>query len=159
MRTQVLPAMPEIGHPERFYAHRVRSADRIHDIHTHAAYKVGQYITLALGPHLLWPQRLKYFQHALRRHCEPPLLPNDEIWMFYRQLADLVRTYAGQEALKVLSFEDDQYAKRLQLGQLREKICAEAESFFLGFIPSETCPDWFHEEDYASMKLLRDQWV
>ena len=42
--------------------------------------------------------------------------------MFYRSLADLVRQYAGQEALRLASVEDDLYAARLAMGQTREKI-------------------------------------
>jgi hypothetical protein len=78
--------------------------------------------------------------------------------MFYRSLADLVRQYAGQEALRLTSTEDDLYAARISMGQTREKIEEEAEHFFGRLVPPE-CPDWFNEEDYAQLKLIRDQWI
>src|SRR4051794_40646834 len=99
--SQTLPPMPEIGHPESYYAKKVHEADRQGDVHKREAHKVGQYITLALDPHLEWEEKLKYFRHAIKRHCVPPPLPDDAVWMFYRALADLVRQYAGQEALKM----------------------------------------------------------
>ena len=78
--------------------------------------------------------------------------------MFYRSLADLVRQYAGQEALRLASTEDDLYAARISMGQTREKIEDEAEEFFQKLVPGE-CPDWFNEEDYAQLRLIRDQWI
>src|SRR3954454_15026499 len=100
MATQrVFPPMPEIGRPETFYAKMVHRADKTGDTFGHEAYKVGQYVTLAMAPNLTWEQKLKYLTHALKRHCQPPPFPDDEVWMFYRQLADLVRQYAGQEAV------------------------------------------------------------
>src|SRR4051812_48035664 len=115
-QSQALPPMPEIGHPESFYAKKVHEADREGDVHKREAFKVGQYITLALDPHLEWDEKLKYFRHALKRHCVPPPLPDDSVWMFYRRLQDLVRQHAGQEALRLVSQEDDLYAARLAMG-------------------------------------------
>src|SRR5690349_11711275 len=86
-----MPEMPEIGHPESYYAKRCHEADYRNDHNAHEACKVGQYVTLALDPALQWEQKLKYFQHALKRHCVPPPYPDDDVWMFYQQLADLVR--------------------------------------------------------------------
>ena len=150
--------MPEIGLPESVYANKVHQADKIGDKHAHEAYKVGQYITLAVDPRLTWEGKLKYFRHALKRHCVPPPLPDDDVWMFYRSLADLVRQYAGQEALRLASTEDDLYAARINMGQTRETIENEAEEFFGSLVPSE-CPDYFNEEDYGQLKLIRDQWI
>ena len=67
-----LPALPEIGYPETYYARKVKKADLVGDTHTREAYKVGQYVTLALQPHLEWQEKLRYFRHAIRRHCCPP---------------------------------------------------------------------------------------
>ena len=83
--------MPDIGHPESFYAKRCHDADRGGDHNSHEACKVGQYVTLAMDPQLSWEKKLKYFQHALKRHCAPPPYPDDDVWMFYQQLAELVR--------------------------------------------------------------------
>lgn len=154
-----LPPLPEIGHPEAWYARRVQEADKAGDAHAHEAYKVGQYVTLGLDPHLEWEEKLKYFRHALKRHCTPPPFPDDAIWLFYRQLADLVRQYAGQEALKLASTEDDMYAARLAMGQTREQIEDEAEVFFKRLIPTDECPDWFTQSDYDQLKLIRNQWI
>jgi len=152
------PPLPEIGHPETYYARQAQQADRIGDRHAHEASKVGQYVTLGMDPRLEWGEKLKYFNHALRRHCVPPPLPDDDVWMFYRNLADLVRQYAGQEALRLTSTEDDLYAARISMGQTREKIEDEAEQFFARIVPGE-CPEWFNEEDYGQLKLIRDQWI
>ncbi len=51
-----MPVMPPIGRPESFYAREVQAADRDGDHHSHEAFKVGQYITLAVNPNLPWNQ-------------------------------------------------------------------------------------------------------
>ena len=160
MKSRQLPPMPEIGRPESYYAKLCHEADKAGDRHAHEAYKVGQYVTLAMDPHLTWDEKLKYFQHAIKRHCQPPPYPDDEVWMFYRQLADLVRQHAGYEALRLASTEDDLYAARVSMGQNREKIEDEAEDFFgklLGRL--DVKPEWFNEDDWAQLKMIRDQWI
>ena len=131
---QQLPPMPEIGHPESYYARGVHQADKAGDVHTREALKVGQYITLALDYRLRWSKKLRYFEHALRRHCNPPQLASDEVWMFYRNLAHLVREHCGKEALRLASEEDDRYAERLRMGGTRDRIAADAKPFFLELI-------------------------
>jgi hypothetical protein len=159
MTVRVFPSMPEIGRPETFYAKMVHRADKSGDNFAHEANKVGQYITLAMNPNLLWEQKLKYLSHALKRHCQPPPFPDDEVWMFYRQLADLVRQYAGQEALRLACTEDDLYAARLSMGQLRDKIAEDAEIFFGRLVSGDQPPPWFNDEDYRQLKMIRDQWM
>ncbi len=155
-----MPPMPEIGLPESQYARLARHAERDGNPHAHEAAKVGQYLTLALDPNLSWEEKVKYFHHALLRHCHPPPFPDEEVWMFYQQLADCVRRTAGEEALRLVSQEDDLYAKRLALGQDRELIEEDAEAFFARFIPAgDECPEWFNAEDFAQLKMLRDQWI
>jgi hypothetical protein len=112
-----------------------------------------------MAPNLTWEQKLRYLTHALKRHCQPPPFPDDEVWMFYRQLADLVRQHAGQEALRLASTEDDMYAARLAMGQTRDKIMEDAEVFFGRLVPFEFNPEWFNEEDYRQLKMIRDQWI
>jgi hypothetical protein len=159
-QSRQLPQMPEIGKPEAYYAKHVHDADKAADVHAHEAYKVGQYVTLALDPHLTWDEKLRYFKHALKRHCVPPPYPDDDVWMFYKNLADLVRQYSGQEALKIASAEDDLYAARISMGQTRETIEDEAEVFFQKLLGNaESCPDWFSESDWSQLKLIRDQWI
>lgn len=158
--TRTLPPMPPIGHPESFYAKLAHQADKDSDVHAHEAAKVGQYITLALDPALPWNDKLKYFRHALKRHCQPPPFPDDDLWVFYRQLANLVRQYAGAEVLRLASTEDDLYAARLAMGQDREKIEDEAENFFASLMSGyDHCPPWFNESDWEQLRLLRDQWI
>ena len=158
MAQRVFPPMPEIGHPETYYAKMVHRADKVGDTFAHEAYKVGQYVTLAMSPHLTWEQKQKYLQHAIKRHCNPPPFPDDEVWMFFRNLADLVRQYAGQEALRLACQEDDLYAARLSMGQSREKIADDAEVFFRRLMTMEHCPEWFNEDDFRQLKMIRDQW-
>ena len=154
------PPMPEIGKPESFYAKLVHTADQQADVHMHEAAKVGQYITLALVPGLAWDDKLMFFRHSLKRHCAPPPYPDDDVWLFYQQLADLVRQYCGQEALRLASLEDDLYAARLSMGQERDKIEDDAEAFFGRIMGSgDQCPDWFNETDWAQLKLIHDQWI
>jgi hypothetical protein len=157
----MLPALPEIGHPESYYARLVHRADRDNSPHAREAAKVGQYITLAMDPYLSWDQKLRYFKHALRRHCQPPRITSDPVWLFYQSLAGMVRQYCGQEALRLASAEDDRLAASIQLGgATREEINQEAENFFAdltGFMDS--CPEHFNEEDWVQLKMIRNQWV
>lgn len=156
-----LPRMPEIGYPESHYARRVRQAELAGDDHTREAYKVGQYVTLAMDPHLGWDQKYRYFRHALRRHTNAPPIPSDELWLFYQNLKDLIRRQAGQEALRLALKEDEVYAARLAQGVSRERIAAEAEQFFgklIGHQP-DACPELFNQEDWDQLKLVRNQWV
>jgi hypothetical protein len=157
---QQLPTMPEIGHPESYYARGVHAADKAGDVHTRESLKVGQYITLALDYRLRWAKKLRYFEHALRRHCNPPQLASDEVWMFYRNLAHLVREQSGKEALRLASEEDDRYAERLRMGGTRDRIAADAKPFFLELMGAgDKCPDYFLEGDWEQLKILRNQWV
>lgn len=157
---QKLPPLPEVGYPEGFYAKRVRQAELAGDIHAREAYKVGQYVTLGSDPNLDWESKLRYFKHALRRHCNPPPLPNDQIWLLYQNLADLVRRYAGREALLLASAEDDRYAMREAAGVRREVIAQQAEEFFRRLMETHaSCPPHFNVEDWDQLVLLRAQWV
>jgi hypothetical protein len=156
-----LPSMPEIGHPESYYARLVHRADRDNSPHAREAAKVGQYITLGIDPYLSWEQKVRYFRHALRRHCQPPKITSDPVWMFYQSLGHLVRQYSGQEALRLASQEDDRLASAMQLGgATRDEISREAEAFFAsltGF--DDACPEHFSEEDWTQLKMIRNQWV
>jgi len=157
---RTLPPLPPIGRPESFYAKLAHQADSAGDVHGHEAAKVGQYVTLALDESLSWNEKLKYFRHALKRHCVPPPCPDEEVMEFYGSLANLVRQYAGQEALKLASREDDLYAVRINMGQDRQAIEDEAEAFFARIMGAgDQRPEWFNESDWAQLKLIRDQWI
>jgi hypothetical protein len=162
--TVVFPQMPQIGHPEMYYARLARNAERHQDTPAHEAAKVGQYITLALDRHLSWTQKLRYFRHAMDRHCQPPKFSDrfrdDSCWQFYHNLADLVRAHCGAEALRLASAEDDAYAVRVSMGQSREAIAEDAEGFFINLMGDFTqCPVWFSHDDWEQLKLIRDQWI
>lgn len=155
-----IPDMPEIGLPESQYARLIHKAEKAGDVHSRESYKVAQYITLALDETLKWPQKLRYFQHALRRHCNPPTFADDNVWMFYRNLMCLVRDHCGREALRLASKEDDIYAKWLAMGCTRERIERDAEAFFKEmFGDADKCPEHFHEEDFDALKVFRNQWI
>ena len=97
-----------------------------------------------------------------KRHCVPPPVPDEPVWVFYRDMADLVRQYAGHEALRLASAEDDLFATRLALGAERDAVESDAETFFgqlIGMGSSEKRPDWVSEDDWAQLKLIRDQWI
>lgn len=159
-QTRQLPQMPPIGKPESYYAKQCHAADRYGDPHAHEAHKVGQYVTLALAPGLDWQTRCKYFDHAIRRHCTPPPLPDEDVWMFYQSLADLVRMHAGQLALEAATKQDDRYAARLAAGEPKSLIAHDAELFFARLLgASKEKPEHFSEEDWQQLKLIRDQWV
>ena len=158
----VFPSMPPIGQSESFYAKFAKQADAEGNMYAHEAAKVGQYITLALDPHLEWPAKQRYFEHALKRHCVPPPVPDEPVWIFYRDMADLVRQYAGLEALRLASKEDDLYATRLALGAERDAVESRCRNLFRTTDrhgSSEKRPDWVSEDDWAQLKLIRDQWI
>lgn len=151
--------MPELGHSETYYLEMAKAADRIHSVHAREAAKVGQYVTLGMGD--VDPStKMKYFHHALRRHCIPPPVSDDIVDGFYERLSDFVREHAGREALRVASVEDDRYALRVRDGESREKIVLEARRFFDKVMGSQDwCPEIFKEDDWEQLKLIRAQWV
>jgi hypothetical protein len=155
-----LPPLPEIGKPESYYADQVKRADQMGNHHAREGYKVGQYITLGLNRRLDWEKKLRYFTHALRSHCVPPNLTNDKIWLFYAQLADLVRQHAGAEALRLASLEDDYYVGQINAGVPRPQIMAQAEIFFRKILgDGEKKPDYLSQDDFEQLKILRNQWI
>ena len=159
MNSTTLPAPPRLGRPESYYSTLAREAKESGDVFAHASAKVGQYLTLASHRLLPWADKLKYYQHALSKHCTPPPWPDDETWMFYQSLADTVRRHVGEEALKLASRADDAFAMRLDLGEDREEICDDVAAFFMSLLPErEKCPAWFSEEDYRSLMVLWDHW-
>jgi hypothetical protein len=155
-----LPPIPEIGLPESHYAKLIHRADKGGDIHLREALKVAQYVTLAVDPHLAWEKKQRYFEHAIRRHCAPPPLASEPVWLFYMQLRDLVKVHAGQEALKMASKEDDSFANRVKLGQTVGDIRMEAYLFFRRIMgEGDERPIMFSEDDWHQLRLIRAQWV
>jgi hypothetical protein len=155
-----VPYVPEVGHSEGYYAQKVREAEKRGDDHSREAHKVAQYVTLGNSPHLEWEQKLRYYQHALRRHCNPPPLASDPVWLFYGKLADLVRRNCGQEALKLASREDDRYASLVAKGYDRAKMLDEADGFFTRLMGRQhDRPEHFNEDDWQQLRMIRDQWI
>jgi hypothetical protein len=156
---QNFPALPNIGLPDATYARAIQVAVAEGDVHTREAYKIARYLSLAAHPKLTWPDKLKYYQHALRKHCAPPF-PDDEVVKHYHRLAEVVREHCGAEALRLASQEDDMYAARSALGEERSKIEDDAEIFFGDLLGTgDQCPDYFNEVDWQQLKLIRDQWI
>ncbi|HYE19305.1 MAG TPA: hypothetical protein VEA69_12725 [Tepidisphaeraceae bacterium] len=158
-----LPKLPDVGRHEAYYAEMLRRADCAGDAIAHESWKVGQYITLGLDRSLSWEKKFRYFDHAMRRHCQPPEHADEKVLTYFRSLADLVRKHTGAEALRVASREDDLYALRLKAGQDRKLIARDAAVFFdalfRGPVDADDCPDWLDEDDFAQLMLLRAQWV
>lgn len=151
--------MPEVGLDPHVYARDARLAKERNDHAAHESAKVGMYLTLAAEPSLRWKDRLRYFRHALDRHCEPPPFATERQWLFYKDLAHLVREHCGRTALKLCSRWDDDLAARLAAGEPREQLADEAGVYFAKFLPDSVCPDWFLEQDWRDMEIMRDQWV
>ena len=155
-----LPPLPEIGHPESYYAKQVHAADRIGNVHAREANKVGQYVTLALDPRLDWDKKLRYFRHAIRGHCNPPPMARDKVWSFYADLANIVRRHAGVEALKIASREDDRWARQLKDGVPRPQIMTQAAMLFRQILgDKDQKPEHLNQEDYEQLRILRNQWL
>src|SRR6185369_1073757 len=111
--------LPVIGYPEAYYAKHIKDADSHGDKIAHEAYKVGQYITCGLDPSKKWAEKLKYFCHALRHHTAPPAGSDEPTKAYFHRLAEMVRRYAGHEAVRLARHENDSYALRLHSGTAR----------------------------------------
>ena len=158
---QQFPPLPKIGMPDEVYSQEISKAEAENDKHAREALKVARYITLAIHPRLAWDAKLRYFQHALQKHCVSPT-PGDQMKPFYQNLGQIVREYCGAEALRLASQEDDMYAARAALSEDHSTIEEDAEVFFgdlLGAGTGEHAPEHFNEVDWAQLKMLRDQWI
>lgn len=154
-----LPPFPEIGLPESFYTHLAHQASHAGNMHAHEAAKVAQYITLGINDKLTWEEKIKCFRHALKRHCQCPPMADQRVQQFYDELTRLVRRHAGEEALKIANRLDDHFATMLKIGRPRSEIVGDADEYFQDMIPRTGCPEWFEEEDYQVLRILRDQWT
>lgn len=154
-----LPKMPPIGEPEHFYSQRAKRAAIEDDRICVDLWKVGQYCTLALNPKARWDEKLAYYCHALERHCQPPTYPDDEVWIFYRELTGLVQSCAGREALRMANLMDEWFSRRLRKGEPRETVENDAECFFMNMLPPGERPVWFSEADYFALMMVRDRWI
>ncbi len=160
-QTRFFPPMPEIGHSEAYYKELVALAEKSHSAHAREAAKVGQYVALGLDDRHLPAEKVKYFTHALRKHCKAPGISDDMVEGFYERLSNFVRTHAGREALRLASMEDDRFALRVKDGEHIEKVKVEAKQFFekvMGPSPDERLPI-YTDEDWQQLRLIRLQWI
>lgn len=156
---QSTATLPPIGKPDPYYLHAIAEAEQAGDLRRRSALKVARYISLALKHDTPWEEQLHCFTHVLRHHCVPTS-QDEETIAFYNYLSDLVRQYAGAQALMLASQEDDIYAARAQLGQERDAIEDDAEIFFAKLLGNpDQRPDHFNEVDWAQLKLIHDQWL
>ncbi len=156
-----LPPMPRIGLPEETYLHVAHKAERNGDDLVFEAAKVGQYVSLALrDADAPWHVKLKYFRHALKRHCNAPEHADEMTKEWFGKLARMVKSQAGAEALRLAAEVDEMYEARTSMGQDIETIADDAEKFFEQICPMcETCPPIYNEEDWVKMKGIRDRWI
>ena len=152
--------LPVIGHPAAYYEKHIRLAEQAGDVHARASHKVGAYITAALDPNMPWDDKLRHFCHAQERYGKPPEDADDAIRGFYQKLGDLVRRYAGQEAVKLVRHEHERYLHRLKQGATREELADEADVFFPRFVGhSQDCPQWFTKDAWNQIRAIEAQWI
>lgn len=158
---QPVPPMPKIGLAEETYLHVAHRAERAGNPLVFEAAKVGQYVSLALrDPDAPWGTKLRYFRHALKRHCTPPENADPATKAWFERLANLVRSHAGTEALRLAAEVDEMYQARKSLGQDVERIADDAEKFFDQIAPMiESCPPVYTEDDWAKLTAIRDRWI
>lgn len=159
--TPSLPRMPKIGLPEEAYVRVANEAEQKGDDLTHEAAKAGQYVSLALRDlDAPWPRKLKFFRHALKRHCQPPEHADDLTKAWFAKLATHVKKHAGTEALRLAAEADERYEARLSMGQTTDDIADDAEEFFNMICPHcDTCPPLYNESDWIQLKVFRDRWI
>lgn len=151
--------IPVIGHPESFYLKHAKEAEAAGDRHARASHKVGQYVTTALTPGMAWGEKIHRFLHALDKYCVAPANADESLKAFYRKLGDIVRRYAGQEAVTVARHKHESLLARLNTGETRDILEDEAEFFFFDMLGHHQCPDWCCKEAYRQIITWRDFWV
>src|SRR5688500_3123803 len=100
--THTIHPLPVIGHPEPWYEKHIKQAEQSQDPHARASHKVGLHVTRALSPTMPWEEKYRHCHHALKHYGQAPPGADASIRTFYGKLADVVRRYAGQEALKAV---------------------------------------------------------
>jgi hypothetical protein len=157
---QFFPPMPQLGQSEAYYKELVRQAEQNHQVHAREAAKVGQYVTLGIQEDTDPASKMKFFRHAIRKHCVPPPISDVGVEGFYERLGDFVRLHAGRQALRVASIEDDRFAMRERDGESHEKLVAEAQVFFEKLLgPDGLRSDLFTDDDWRQLTMIRHQWI
>ena len=157
--THYFPPIPELGEEEKVYGKRAHAAEKTGDIYGASVNKVAQYVTLGLDPALDWPNKLRYFEHALNKHAAPKPPIDDEVIAFYQRLAEFVKQQAGLQVLKLVYRHDAELeARRESNNEPIFKLRSEAASFFRQFLPAGDRPDCFTDTDYAELIAVRNKW-
>lgn len=151
--------IPVIGHPETWYKKHIEQADAAGDEIAHHAYKVGQYITLALEHHRPWEEKAKYFRHCLKHHTQPPITTDAETIAFFGRLKALVLRYASQDACRVAHREHESYLVRQDMGTTRDDLADEADAFFSALLDTSHSHHFLSEEAATEIRKLRDRWI
>ena len=157
--TQNMPPLPEMGETEKVYGKRAQHAEKSGDVYGASANKVAQYVTLGLDPALDWTGKVRYFEHALKKHAAPKPPIDDQVIAFYQQLQELVKQHAGAEALKYVYQEDAVLQERKEKKEPSFKLRSDAAQFFKQFLPHGDKPDWFNNADYRELIAIRNKWA
>lgn len=155
---RVFPNLPELGREDTYYGKVAHKAEKQGDLYTRAVYKVAQYLTLAQNPSLKWPEKLKYFRHAIEKHAKPTPPIDDEVWAFYQRVQDWVRIECGAEALRLTATENQFFTERKMQHEARFRIVSDAAQFFRDVVPAE-CPGWFSAEVYDELRAIQLRWA
>jgi hypothetical protein len=154
-----LPTLPELGREDTYYGKVAHKAEKKGDLHTRAAYKVAQYLTLAQGA-ATWPDKLKYYRHAIEKHAHPKPPIDENVWAFYEQLKAWIRQEAGAEALRIARLEDHNFIDRTGKNEMRFRIVSDAAKVFRELLGAGgERPEWFNEHDYNLLRQFQLKWA
>jgi hypothetical protein len=153
-----LPTLPELGRENTYYGKVAHKAEKKGDVRTHAAYKVAQYITLGKEANN-WPDKVKYFRHAIEKHAKPRPPIDDAVWAFYQQLQDWVRQEAGVEAMRTVQIEDEFFTARVNQNEARFRIVSDAARFFRDILGAGDKPNWFTDADFEKLRRYQLKWA
>jgi hypothetical protein len=155
---RILPTLPELGQENTYYGKLAHKAEKAGDKHARSAYKVAQYITLGREAPT-WPEKLKYFRHALESHAKPRPPIDDAVFAFYEQLKSWVRQETAVEAMKLVQKEDEFFTERTNQREARFRIVSDAAKFFREILGAGERPDWFTETDYNRIRQYQMKWA
>jgi hypothetical protein len=151
--------LPVIGHAAAWYDRHVQQADAAGDVHARASHKVGQYVTEAIDPKAPWDHKIKCFKHALKHYSVAPEGADESLKGFYKKLGDVVRRYAGNEALHEAQRFNAAAQKRVGQGVERASVEDEADDFYTHLMGHERTPEWCTPDVAEQIARLRQQWV
>jgi hypothetical protein len=150
--------MPVIGHPVAWYGRHIEQAEAAGDVHARASHKVGQYVTEAIDPKAPWDHKIKCFKHALKHYAVAPDAADEGLRIFYKKLGDVVRKYAGNEALHEAQRFSIEAQKRTAQGEDRAMVEDDADDFYTHLMGHERTPEWCTPDVAERISKLRQQW-